>query len=366
MKCLLFLIPLSLGQLQDANSLVWESKISGTFEANLVLKVHNPGFEGTNWIVVAPKFPDLPCQKVWSVELSPGTQTQSFEQNPLKRPFLQTNVKVGAEGLPESVTKSSLETRLQAKVQLHSRKLVPRQMGLVPKNPFPALKPDETKPYLRSTNSMDHASEEFRSWLRKSKLGRQAGEDDWSVAQRLFLYVRKNITFRDDSKTERKASVCANQKEGNLAAIHALFVALCRSQGIPARSLVGRIARSSIYIPNRAGGGNLNHQWYLRSEWHHFQLGWIPVDLFLQVAPSTSDAKHLLWFARDAGDMIVFHEDFDFLISAGPFGNKEFPGLDSMAIWSQGVGKLEGQTIQEEWKVKKTPKPLARDTMKNG
>ena len=356
MNWLLFLLPLSPGQWQDAKSLVWERKISGTYEATLVLKVQNPGFEGTNWIVVAPKFPDLPCQKVLSVELSPGKQSLSFEQNPLKRPFLQTNVMVGAEGLPKSVTKNQLETKLQAKVELHHRKLVPKRPGFVPKYPFPALKPEEQKPYLRSTTTVDHDSEEFGRWLKGAKLGRQEGEDDWSVAQRFFLYVRKNIKLRDDTKTERKASVCASQKEGNLGAINALFVALCRSQGIPARCLVGRIARSSVYIPNRAGGGNLNHQWYLRAEWHHFQLGWIPVDLFLQVTTSTTDLQHLQWFAKDPGDMIVFHEDFDFLILAGPFGNKEFPGLDSMSIWSQGVGKLEGQTIQEDWKVKKTPR----------
>lgn len=345
------------GQLPDPGKMVWERKNVGTFEFELNWSVKNPGFNGKEWIVVAPYFPDLPGQKVQKQSLTPGKVNTLEDESPLHRKYWRANLLVEDPDLPLTVTKDNLEAKLAGRVTLQSRKLVPSK-GVSQGRPDKTmeLKIEDRKSFLGTSTTLDWESKEFRNWQKEKNLLREPGESDWRLASRYFLYVRKKIKFRDDPKADKKVSSAAPRSEGDLGSLNAIFVALCRSQGIPARIRVGRMARSSAYAANRAGGGRMNHQWYMRSEWYHFQLGWVPVDVFWNASQSSTDAQHFQWFGNDPGDMVVFHENLDFKVNSGPFGNKEFPGLDSLPVWSLGTGKLDAQTISEEWKVKKVPK----------
>lgn len=355
-----FVLPLlfsSFGQMPDPGKLAWERRNTGIFEVELNWSVKYPGFAGKEWIVVAPIFPELPGHKVQNQGMFPGKTTLLDEEGPLHRKYLRTSLVVGEADIPDFVTKEKMEVKLRAKIFLQSRKLVvPKGMARGRGGQTIELKAEEKKAYLRSSTTLDWESKEFRNWQKEQSLLREPGELDWSLAKRYFLFVRNKIKFRDDPKADKKVSSAAPRGEGDLSSLNAVFVALCRSQGIPSRIRIGRMARSSVFAPNRAGGGRMNHQWYMRSEWYHFQLGWVPVDLFWNASQSSTEAQHLQWFGNDPGDMVVFHEDLDFKINSGAFGNKEFPGLDSLPVWVIGMGKLDAQTIAEEWKVKKVPK----------
>ncbi len=90
--------------------------------------------------------------------------------------------------------------------------------------PFPFLKPDDFKPCLWATTTVNHSVVEFGGGLKNEDLARQAAEEDWAVVQRHSLFVRENIKIPDGSKIDRKGFFWAHQKKGNFRAIHAMFV----------------------------------------------------------------------------------------------------------------------------------------------
>src|SRR5262249_54478080 len=65
---------------------------------------------------------------------------------------------------------------------------------------------------------------------------------------------------------------------GKCADLNSLFVGLSRALGIPARGVYGvRVAESSIW-KCLGGNGDITTAQHCRAEFHHPDLGWIPVD----------------------------------------------------------------------------------------
>ncbi len=67
---------------------------------------------------------------------------------------------------------------------------------------------------------------------------------------------------------------------GKCADLNALFVALCRAEGIPARDVYGiRVAASALgYGSLGKGGGNVTKAQHCRAEFHASGHGWVPAD----------------------------------------------------------------------------------------
>lgn len=341
-----------------------EQKTTGTFDGTLNWTVKNPGFENVEWIAISPKPPNLPGQKVLSSMLFPGETEEFADESVLKRPFLRNRILVKKENTETQENSGGKDSILNAKfttqVTLFSRKLVslnPREMaGNAPQTQPDALSVTNRKNYLRSSSTIDHETEEFRQWMKKEKLQRQPGEDDFSLAKRFFFLIRSRYSLKADPKISRRASFTATRTEADYGSLNALFVAMCRSQGIPARSLVGRLAKSTqLVTPLGGGAAHQNHQWYIRSEWWQPSLGWVPVDLLAGLGADRSEAGNLKWFGNDPGDLIVFHQDFDVILDPLLFEKKEILATEGIAVWSVGKGKLEGQSISEDWMVKKAP-----------
>jgi len=345
-------------QTQSAQNWKLETKETGTYSVELTWSLKNPGFEAAEWVLMAPVFPKLPNQVVQSQELKPGEVEKITEDSPQKRPFLRSRHLVKKSD--PDYSPDSLNCQLTALVTLSSRKLVAlpsRNPGN--RSPFPeTFAVGERKKYLRTSTLVDHEEPTFRQWLREEKLLRQPGENDMSVAKRLFLAVRTRFSLKIDPKSSRRASFTATKTEGDVGALHALFLAMCRSQGIPSRVLIGRLAKSTQLVTPRGGGAaQSNHQWYMRAEWWLDEVGWIPVDLLQNLGVDKTETQHLKWFGLDPGDLVVFHEDFDVILDPLVFPAKELEGVEGIAVWSLGKGKLGGQSITENWTVKKAQKP---------
>lgn len=362
----LLVLSLFLSPDQNQSRFPWklEQKTTGTFDATLNWTVKNPGFENVEWIAISPKPPNLPGQKALSSKLFPGEIEEIPEESILKRPFIRNRILVKKENSESQENSGSKDSILNAKfttqVTLFSRKLsplTPREMaGNSPQPPPEPLSVANRKIYLRSSPTIDHESEEFRQWMKTEKLQRQPGEDDLTLAKRFFFLIRSRYSLKADPKISRRASFTAPRTEADYGSVNGLFVAMCRSQGIPARPLVGRLAKSSQLVTPRGGGTALqNHQWYIRSEWWHPSLGWVPVELLSGLGADRSESGNLKWFGNDPGDLIVFHEDFDVILDPLLFEKKEILATEGIAVWSVGKGKLEGQSISEEWVVKKSP-----------
>ncbi len=341
-----------------------EQKATATYDATLNWTLKNPGFEAVEWIAISANPPNLPGQKIHSVKLSPGISEEIAEDSPLQRAFLRNRIPAKKEDKEPYL--DSLSAVLSIQASLTSRKVVPAP----PRGAPTALAPEplpvqERKKYLRSSATVDFDSEEFRRWMKEEKLQRKSGEDDWALARRYFFLIRARYDFRPDAKGLRKASATAVKSEGDFSGIHALFVALCRSQGIPARTLVGRLAKSTQLVTPRGGGAALsNHQWCIRAEWWHPDLAWVPVDLMSNLGQDRKENQAVKWFGADPGDMIVFHVDFDVTLDPVVFEKKELVGTEGIAVWSMGKGKLDAQTLTENWTVKKIPRPKEKPAPK--
>ena len=107
---------------------------------------------------------------------------------------------------------------------------------------------------------------------------------DLEKARAIYEWVVEN-TVRDartrgcgvgdvKSMLERKAL------SGKCADLNALFVALCRAEGIPARDVYGvRVAPSALgYASLGKGGGVITSAQHCRAEFHVASHGWVPAD----------------------------------------------------------------------------------------
>lgn len=98
---------------------------------------------------------------------------------------------------------------------------------------------------------------------------------DEDRAKRIFRWIVQNIKY-DPGQQALSAKVSLEEMKGNCGGISLLFVALCRSVGIPSRIVSG-----AWLIPNHEGP----HMW---SEFYSCRFGWIPVDCSRAILLATS------------------------------------------------------------------------------
>ncbi|MDO5579962.1 MAG: transglutaminase-like domain-containing protein [Planctomycetia bacterium] len=99
---------------------------------------------------------------------------------------------------------------------------------------IPHKTPRNFRLYLREGLYMESGSKKIRDLARS--LTREEGSD-WKKVEALFNYVRKNIAYKEDMAEApiRGALAALRSENGDCEDMCALFIALCRSQDIPAR-----------------------------------------------------------------------------------------------------------------------------------
>lgn len=192
----------------------------------------------------------------------------------------------------------------QARLELRSRRLRLLPEGEPPPAGTPrALDAAERRRWTASTSRHDFSAPAFGEWTKAQALVRTKGERDLDYARRAFLGVRKATTYAyPPPAIERRATEVCRDGTSDCSGLNGLLVALLRSQGVPARTLVGRWATSA-----RADGtlrGVPYRQTHVKAEFWAERLGWVPVDAGLDVA-YTGDQAALLQFGQDAGDFVV-------------------------------------------------------------
>jgi transglutaminase-like putative cysteine protease len=111
----------------------------------------------------------------------------------------------------------------------------------------------------------------------------QGIKGDVEKARAIYNWIVDN-TFRDPKTRgcglgDIKYMLETNSMGGKCADINALFVALARAAGIPARDVYGvRVADSNNGYKSLGKSGNITKAQHCRAEFHAAGLGWIPVD----------------------------------------------------------------------------------------
>ncbi len=97
---------------------------------------------------------------------------------------------------------------------------------------------------------------------------------DWTVEN-----TERNAKTRGCGVGDIKAMLESNNLSGKCADLNALFVALARSVGVPARDVYGvRVADSKRGYKSLGKSGDITRAQHCRAEFYAQNIGWIPVD----------------------------------------------------------------------------------------
>lgn len=313
-------------------------------QAGIGYEVRSRDFAVTRWMVYIAEPPELPSQTKVKAVCEPEGKSIT-EKSPLAR-----KVRLFDIPLANPTAGAKLVLKQDITAMLRSRKLVPFEEG--DKAPaVPALTATERKYYTGATKRYDFDKQEFKAWLLGKRLIRDKKDAPIDYAARILEVIRADYAYRFDPVEEKRASVTCTRNATDCGGMTILFVSAMRAHDIPARTLVGRLAK-----PRREGSmpGELAYdQPHVRAEFHVPGIGWIPVDP--TYANRDTSEPVTAFVGRDPGDLLVLHVDLDLRL---PLLDKE-QTADLLqlepAYWAYGRGKPDAFTGPSRWELKATP-----------
>jgi hypothetical protein len=162
-------------------------------------------------------------------------------------------------------------------------------------------------------------------------------ENPYLVAQKYYNYVVETAHYRLVGKGLLGAKALLTNDEGECGDFAALFIALCRAKGIPARSVVGYWAISGV---------EQTHVW---AEFYIEGIGWIPVDPTIG-QQSTSDKEY--YFGSMDNQRVILHKGFNVPLDPPAPDNYLAPLLQGPCWWFWGDGDGDKMSLEvTRWNV---------------
>ncbi|AGA29847.1 transglutaminase-like enzyme, predicted cysteine protease [Singulisphaera acidiphila DSM 18658] len=321
-----------------------------SIDAVLTYEMMVPGVTAREWVVVAAQAPELPGQMNARSSLDPGGQP-TWDLSPGSRPLLVSRVAADSHG-----TSNKIAARVQYQATLLSRHLERRQAGDegTETDPIPLGNVERQRALARGgTYELD--APEFRRWLSAESLAMNPRESEIDYARRVFLVLKRSFTYEFQERMDRRLSRVCTLRRSDCGGLSILLVAALRTQGIPARILVGRWAKSAE--PGAQLGGVDYYQWHVKAEFYADGVGWIPADpaagLVYDQAPDG-----LRYFGHDEGDFLTLHVDPDLVLDTVHFGAQPTPFLNGgLGVWVVGTGSLVNPRVRQDWLVREVGAP---------
>ncbi len=314
-----------------------------TVTATMSYEIQTMEFAANRWLVFLPDPPEHPSQSLLKVVSDPVGKIV-IENSALARNVRFIDLKVD-----EPKAGSKLHVKLEIQTTLHTRKLIPLKMG--EKLPIvEELTDTEQKYYSSPSRYLDFEEKPFCDWLDAKKLHSKKGESPLDFAARILEVLRADIEYKFDPNEEKRASVMCGKKAGDCGGMTYLFVAAMRANQIPARALLGRLAK-----PRKEGStpsDNSYEQPHIRAEIYLTGIGWVPVDP--SYANGNKNRPVKAFIGNDPGDMLVLQVDVDMKLPfPDPPGEKLFVGLQlEPAYWTFGKGTFDAKFGPTGWDLK--------------
>jgi len=301
-----------------------------------------PDFEVDDWVVYTPVAPSLSRQSDSRSTFSTRDRSVSAqvvkERSPLQRPVQVIRVQHAGKKYGRA-----LPVQADFWMVLHTSKLVPGKA----EKPVADLPPGEKKQNLLPTFSLDYNSEPVQSWLTKHKLKKTAAESDIEFAWRLFETLKEKYGYNWSPTLDRRASKTVAIDATDCGGLSYLYCSALRANGIPARVLIGRNAKSTKGIEDGSGYFNC----HVKSEFFAKGIGWIPVDVSRAI--SYPDADPMRYFGTDPGNFITLHENPDMILDSFHSGLKRIRSMQDFRYWIKGNGLYRPPQRRIEWTVEK-------------
>jgi len=328
--------PLTSAEFDPSRPHHMETTSKGRVVATLKVDLKAPTVHAKEWIIVAPLPPEMASQKLDDFQFFVGETTTNGERgtelSDLGRPIWTSRVEAAEPNLA-----SSIDFRLQYDLTLRKCRLVEGPPTEAP----PPLESREKDHFLRSTPTTDWKSEPVQKWLSLRRLTRKTGESDLAFAYRAFHAVAAKTKYESPTGDRRPSAVCQSGRS-DCGGLSLLLVAALRANGIPARTLWGRWAKSQE--------GDYG-QWHVKAEFFADGVGWVPVEVAGAVALPNIEVDNL--FGWEEGNFITLHYDTDLLVETFQFGKQPIGWRQGVLYWVFGPGTLDDFHEVEHWDVRK-------------
>lgn len=311
-----------------------------TVTATIRYEILTKEFAVSRWFVYLPQPPELPSQNEVSVSDTLPAKVVT------ERSALAREVRFLDLPVPQPAAGSRLSMEFQIRATLRSRMLVPLGSGEKPQPVEPLTKVEQAA-YTAPGPTIDFDNKAFFAWLEKRQLRAKKNEAPLQLASRILAAIRTDFTYRFDMQEAKNISLVCARPSTDCAGMSYMFVGALRANGIPARALVGRLAK-----PRKAGAGpndNGHDQPHVRAELFVANLGWVPVDPTYANVDKTKPVDAFL--GNDLGDMIVLHIDPDLKL---PFPDQERTANSLQAApfyWTFGQGTFDGKFGPTGWEL---------------
>jgi transglutaminase-like putative cysteine protease len=327
---------------ESSRGYVLDVKPTVRIDARYRVTVSAPGAKAREWVVLVPRPPDLPSQRITGADtVPPGAVT--LERSPLRRPVHRIEMPVTDAAMAGTAMAEARTTAL-----LYSRKL--RKGTATAK--VPDLSDAERELYLRRTVKFDRDSPALRKWMETHRLARGPAEGEIDFARRVFQHLARSFQYEYLGEQNRGAAHVCSAGKSDCGGLSVLFATVLRAEGVPARTLAGRWARSAD--PEEKIGEVSYRQEHIIAEFFAIGVGWVPVDPAGAILHDRSSEK-LAHFGNDAGLFLTLHVDAELLVDTGRFGVRPMDLMQRAAYWMRGSGTLKDSTMAETWTVKRQP-----------
>jgi len=160
-----------------------------------------------------------------------------------------------------------------------------------------------------------------------------AGEESnpYRLAKRFFDAIPARYQYWATGDGIHGAQFLVDKGWGECGDFVALFVALCRSAGIPARPVVGYFAESGL---------TQGHVW---AEFYLEGVGWLPVDPTLaEFSPARPDD----FFGQVGNDRIILNKGYNLTLSPEPIQAFTAPFMQVPWWWFEGAGSVASVVLE--------------------
>lgn len=176
------------------------------------------------------------------------------------------------------------------------------------------------------------------------------GEQPLEFSERVVEVIRSEYRY-DFTIAEKRASVVCDQATNDCAGMTYVFVAAMRANRIPARVLVGRLAK-----PRKEGVQPTDNQYdqpHVRAEFYWAGVGWVPVDSSYANTIKTRPVRDFI--GNDPGDMLVLHVDVDLQLPYPDQMRTAFLLQVAPNYYTYGKGTFDGFYGPTGWRLVATP-----------
>ncbi len=308
--------------------------------ATLTRDVSYPNLQGNDWTIFAPAAPELPGQIKAETTLDPPGKPVR-EKSDMKRSLVMARVRADKQ---HPVNSMRIELRYEA--TLRSRKL---RKGSPHK--VPDLSPEDRRTYLGDGGFFDFDQPDFHEWVQKQGLERGPREGEIHFARRVFLALKAGMQYDAPLKKDFHATAVCKSGRADCGGLSVLFASILRANEIPARTLWGRWAKSSV--PGKMWFDHPYYQTHVKAEFFARGVGWVPVDVSSAILHDRSP-QGLRFFGNDPGDFVTFHIDGNLQVDTLLFGVKPLGSLQTTRWWIRGAGNLKEEKVTESWNVTRT------------